>query len=820
LRGHAGILLVCAALIPSCSAPPRPEALYEQAVASLRSGNASGALKLAREAAARCSPRTACRWSARLLEAEILWLERELDSADAILAEEIPEAPPFTALAARRSMLQGGLHLARRRLDDAERLYERAERIAVSAGASDVALDTGTQRAQLLFMRRRAEDADALFHKVAERAAAERQPYYEAIALNGLGMMRLMRSRFDEAIPWFERTVEAARRADAQRLVVAASHNLAICYSHLGSFDEALEVRKRAFDLLGESGLASYRMNLLGEMGTTYWYEGDARKAVPLYQQALMMAKTEADAALWRRNLAGALVALRDWDAAERHNREALVRVKDAEAQALPKQTAAAIAAGRERYEEAAALYQEAIAAAGDNPVVLWESSAGLAKVHARAGNYALANREFARSLTLMDRHLAALSSDSYRLTFFSLLIDFYRNYVQMLLDQKQFEKALEIADASRARILSQRLAMKSAPEPKQPGDYRRIARASKSVVLYYWVAPERSYLWVITPERVHRPFELPESARIQNWVERYRQFTIDRLGDPIQVRNEAGHQLYTSLIAAAGPLVSRGSRVIIVPDGALHWLNFETLPVYDDAPGAKTRYWAEDVQVAVAPSLGVLGEQPAPANARGKSILILGDPVPPGSDFPKLDYASDEIARIRTRFPAEQTEVVTGAQAHPDAYPQVQPGRFSLLHFSAHSVANQQSPLESAIILSPHGDKFKLYARDIIGVPLRADLVTLSACRSAGARSYSGEGLVGFTWAFLQAGARRVIAGLWDVTDRSTPDIMEVLYSRMQSGEEPATALREAKLALIRSGRNFRKPYYWGPFQLYVRQL
>jgi CHAT domain-containing protein len=130
--------------------------------------------------------------------------------------------------------------------------------------------------------------------------------------------------------------------------------------------------------------------------------------------------------------------------------------------------------------------------------------------------------------------------------------------------------------------------------------------------------------------------------------------------------------------------------------------------------------------------------------------------------------------------------------------------------------VANQQSPLDSAIILSKGGDTFKLYARDILAVPLKADLVTISSCRSAGARSYSGEGLVGFAWAFLKAGASAVIAGLWDVTDSFTPGMMEILYSQVEAGHPPAEALREAKLTFIRSNTGFRKPYYWGAFQIY----
>jgi CHAT domain-containing protein len=75
------------------------------------------------------------------------------------------------------------------------------------------------------------------------------------------------------------------------------------------------------------------------------------------------------------------------------------------------------------------------------------------------------------------------------------------------------------------------------------------------------------------------------------------------------------------------------------------------------------------------------------------------------------------------------------------------------------------------------------------------------SRCRRAGARAYSGEGLVGFAWAFLRADASRVIAGLWDVDDRSTADLMDRLYAGIARGDTASHALREAKLAMLNHG-------------------
>ena len=104
--------------------------------------------------------------------------------------------------------------------------------------------------------------------------------------------------------------------------------------------------------------------------------------------------------------------------------------------------------------------------------------------------------------------------------------------------------------------------------------------------------------------------------------------------------------------------------------------------------------------------------------------------------------------------------------------------------------------------------------------VPLNASLVTLSAYRSAGAKTYSGEGQVGLSWAFLRAGSRSVVAGLWDVTDHSTAALMTDFYDQLGHNAEPVMALRHAKLALLHGGKAYQKPFYWGPFQLYAGKI
>ena len=160
---------------------------------------------------------------------------------------------------------------------------------------------------------------------------------------------------------------------------------------------------------------------------------------------------------------------------------------------------------------------------------------------------------------------------------------------------------------------------------------------------------------------------------------------------------------------------------------------------------------------------------------------------------------------------------VYTGGDARPVAYRNSDPAKFSFIHFAAHAEANRERPLESAIILSRDQNDYKLYARDVVEIPIHADLVTLSACHSAGVRAYAGEGLIGFAWAFLHAGAKTVIAGLWAVDDQSTASLMSGLYSQLASGNDPIAAMHNAKLSLLHGGQYPRKPYYWGPFQVYI---
>jgi CHAT domain-containing protein len=292
---------------------------------------------------------------------------------------------------------------------------------------------------------------------------------------------------------------------------------------------------------------------------------------------------------------------------------------------------------------------------------------------------------------------------------------------------------------------------------------------------------------------------------------------------------DQDGVWLYKTLIAPASAEIVQKKQVIILDDGELSELNFETLLAADrEGPSVETanadasvHYLIEDMTLVSAPSLMML-KLPKPQRDRGGKILLLGDPVSAGEEFPSLPLFGFEMKKIESHFEKDRMAVIAGQQATPAMYLASNPVQYSYIHFVSHAVASRIVPLDSAIVLSKSSDaenSFKLYARDIIEHPIDAKLVTISACYGSGTRLYAGEGLVGLSWAFMHAGAQRVIGALWEVSDESTPRLMDGLYQGIEDGESPEDSLRKAKLQLLRSQSRFSLPFYWATFQIYDRQ-
>jgi CHAT domain-containing protein len=656
-------------------------------------------------------------------------------------------------------------------------------------------------------------DAEARLAAVVEQTA-QTDRYRQALALNNLGNGQLIRSRYDEALQWFEQVLS---HTDLEGMAVYGTvlSNAGICYSRLGQFEKATAVQQRAAQIHERRGPSPQLVQALGSLGNTHVLRGDAQSALPFLRRAMDVAtkaNLRRESAIWAGNLASAYAELGDWQQAERFNNEAS-RLGAAQPSFKPVHftlNAAQIALGRTDFDRARSLYGEALANSEGTPAVVWSAHAGLARVAVSTNQPQQAARHFEGALETIEKTRSSLLRTEFKLSFLTQLIEFYQAYVDALLGQSRVERALEVAESSRGRVLAERHGVQT-PQKVNAKALRTLSQQSGTVLLSYWLAPSRSSLWVVDVDGIqHVP--LPPAKEIEDLVRQHLSMIHNSLANPLAETNTPGDRLYELLIAPISTHIKPGSPVVIVPDGVLHRLNFETLPVRGD----RKHYWVEDAEIQIAPSLSMLTALHS-ASAPPGSLLVIGDAVAREPEFPALRYASTEIANVSKHFPSGSVSIHQKDRAAPSAYRTAELDRFAMIHFTAHAVANPQSPLDSAIMLSGPDHEFKLYARDVAEHPLNAELVTVSACRSAGERAYSGEGLVGFSWAFLRAGARRVIAGLWDVDDRSTADLMDQVYARIAAGAPPPQALREAKLAMLRSGGTFAKPYYWGPFQVFT---
>ncbi|HET9039493.1 MAG TPA: CHAT domain-containing protein, partial [Gemmatimonadales bacterium] len=127
---------------------------------------------------------------------------------------------------------------------------------------------------------------------------------------------------------------------------------------------------------------------------------------------------------------------------------------------------------------------------------------------------------------------------------------------------------------------------------------------------------------------------------------------------------------------------------------------------------------------------------------------------------------------------------------------------RFRVIHLATHALVDENSLARTSLALAPGaGEDGFLSPADLSALKLDADLVVLSACRTAGGVVVSGEGLEGLTTPLLEAGARSVVATQWRIGDRSTVSLVRDLYDALARRVPVAEALREAKLAAIRRG-------------------
>lgn len=285
---------------------------------------------------------------------------------------------------------------------------------------------------------------------------------------------------------------------------------------------------------------------------------------------------------------------------------------------------------------------------------------------------------------------------------------------------------------------------------------------------------------------------------------------------------------------------------LLVVSDGPLTFLPFEALT-------HQGHYLIEEFNIKYLPSISIYPFINAPERASKYTLLAvagsgfdgvesLNNTTRSQTDFASLPSTLLEVDSISVNFP--DAKILKNEEVSEAALKSYNLGDFRFLHFATHASVNELSPSQSGLLLSKKTEEESLFgedghlnSREISGLKLQADLVTLSACNTGMGKVVTGEGLLGLQRSFLSAGASSVIVSLWSIFDRSTSEFMSVFYKQMLLHEKEdyglwnqtldwfgmyehplfdykAKALRDSKLAMI-DHPYYNHPVYWAPFIL-----
>ncbi len=355
--------------------------------------------------------------------------------------------------------------------------------------------------------------------------------------------------------------------------------------------------------------------------------------------------------------------------------------------------------------------------------------------------------------------------------------------------------------------------------------------------LIEYFLGDARSFMFFITKGSA-RLFVLPPREAIERSVRGYLKALSNPDGRGFTGKLAAGRIAGELLPPLAGPPAKDLKRLIIIPDGVLYYLPFETLR---PAGPPVSEFLIEQFEISYAPSCSslVFLSRKA-AGPWSKTLLALGAPSlargggtdgdgqaqsgwtvgeiykGQGFDLSPLPFSKKEVLDIAGHFRKGSRDVLLGVRAAEQYLKGLVLEEYRIVHFACHGLLDEKVPFRSALILSAGSDDGEdgiLQAREIYNMRLDADLVVLSACQTGRGGLERGEGLLGLPRMFFYAGSKSVISTLWPIGDRSTAFFMNGFYEYLARGQGKAEALRLAKVRMLRS--KYSHPFHWAAFVL-----
>lgn len=429
----------------------------------------------------------------------------------------------------------------------------------------------------------------------------------------------------------------------------------------------------------------------------------------------------------------------------------------------------------------------------------------------------------------------------------------------ELLLEYQEIEAQLRARAPHYASLMQ--------PRPLSLAEIQQLLD-DKTLLLEYSLDTERSYVWAVERNSL-TAFELPRRSEIDRAAHVVYKLLTLRNGS-VASESESRQQIDNDYLKpmqklsriVLGPVAAllKGKRLLVVTDGALQYIPFAALPDPNSRlTGTPLIVNHEIINLPSASVLAELRRQYDGRKAPVGMVAVLADPVFDPKDE-RLNASSEKLSAPLLP-PAKMTDVTRSAndlgltkngglylnrllytRNEADAVMSVTPpgkrlealdfrasrqmvlsgtlANYRIVHFATHGMLNDKHPELSGLVLSlvdrqgkPQDGFLKL--QDIYNLKLPVDLVVLSGCQTGLGEEIEGEGLIGLTRGFMYAGASRVVASLWNVSDMATAKLMADFYRAMEhDGMRPAAALRNAQIKMWRT-KQWNSPYYWAAFEM-----
>jgi CHAT domain-containing protein/tetratricopeptide (TPR) repeat protein len=644
-------------------------------------------------------------------------------------------------------------------------------------------------------------------------------PVREGLAQMNEGLLHYYLQAYDVAERELQSSLNLFRAAGATHQQGMAHTNLGLLARDRARWDEALEHFAAATTIFEREELADYLGRVANNLGEVELLRGDIHAAAAHFERALRSMTSRVYHVDVHVNLGLVAQANGEDSAALGHYESALELANDLG-----------------RHEIAALIHYR------------------IGHAHERMEEFDMASKHFATAIAMIEASRTPLRDEGLMVSLMGRSQQVYEAAVQLALRRGAAEEAFAYAERARARVFADLLlrrgshALDGQATPATAAATRAAVPPKMLVCVYFAMGlhgPEAALLqaipreakllracFAVVPQLIlftitQAGLEVHNCALDPHVLQASSPFLADgRRFLPPAVRR----RLYRALIGPTATAIRTADTVVFVPHGPLHQLPFAALLDEHDTP------LLEHVPCLMyAPSVTVFLSSPPRSALPTQPCLAIGFDAVDGQQLRHTEAEATTIAELSGGEAwVGEAGVCERLLAVADTY--------RWLHLACHGTFDQGEPLQSALVLGPDE---RLSARDVIeGMRLRADLVTLSACRSGISQVLRGDEAMGLVRAFLMVGARAVLVTLWPVEDTSARLFMERLYGLLLQDAQgdvqralhlAQTYLRDLSYAEVRAELtrwgepvedsawdDDAQPYagveYWAPYVLVTR--